>query len=60
VAEYVTRDASLLFAVYTRMTIRDGRLVGDKTVSQYDGDPQAGLALPLTTTQSSQIKPEFV
>jgi hypothetical protein len=52
--------ASVLFAVFTGTTIGDGLLVGDKTVSQYDGDPQPGLALPLTATQSSQINPEFV
>ncbi|MCB5275909.1 hypothetical protein BJG92_03463 [Arthrobacter sp. SO5] len=42
------------------MTIRDGLLVGDDTVSQYDGDPKAGPSLPLTSTQSSQINAEFV
>jgi hypothetical protein len=60
VADYLAHDASVLFAVFTGMTIGDGHLVGDKTVSQYDGDPQAGLAMPLTATQSSQINPEFV
>lgn len=33
-------------------------LVGDNTVSPYDGDPQDGL--PLKATQSSQINAEFV
>ncbi|MBT2597931.1 hypothetical protein [Arthrobacter sp. ISL-72] len=42
------------------MTIRDGLLVGDKTVSPYDGDPRDGMALPLTATKSSQINAEFV
>jgi hypothetical protein len=42
------------------MSIRDGLLVGDKTVSQYDGDPQDGLTLPLKATQSRQINAEFV
>jgi hypothetical protein len=41
-------------------TIRDGLLVGDNTVSPYDGDPQDGLSLPLKATQSSQINAEFV
>ena len=42
------------------MTIRDGLLFGDNTVSQYDGDPHDGLTLPLKATQSSQINAEFV
>ncbi|WP_426940145.1 DUF4192 domain-containing protein [Pseudarthrobacter sp. S6] len=42
------------------MTIRDGLLVGDHTVSQYDGDPKDGIRLPLSATQSSQINAEFV
>jgi hypothetical protein len=42
------------------MSIRDGLLVRDKTVSQYDGDPQEGPTLPLKATQSSQINVEFV
>ncbi len=42
------------------MTIRDGLLVGDTTVSPYDGGPQDGLTLPLKATQSSQINAEFV
>jgi len=42
------------------MTISDGLLVGDETVSQYDGDPQDGLTLPLKATQSSHINAEFV
>jgi hypothetical protein len=42
------------------MTIRDGLLVGDKTVSQYDGDTLDGPTLPLAATQSSQINAEFV
>jgi hypothetical protein len=42
------------------MSIRDGLLVGDKTVSQYDGDPLDGPTLPLAATQSSQINAEFV
>jgi hypothetical protein len=52
--------ASVLFAVFTGKTVGDGLFVGDKTVTQYDGDPQAGPSLPLTATQSSQINPEFV
>jgi hypothetical protein len=42
------------------MSIRDGLLVGDDTVSQYDGDPNGGPSLPLSSTQSSQINAEFV
>ena len=49
--------AALTCALAERgMTIRDGLLVGDNTVSPYDGDPQDGLTLPLKATQSSQIK----
>ncbi len=42
------------------MSIRDGLLVGDATVSPYDGDPENGPSLPLAATQSSQINAEFV
>jgi hypothetical protein len=42
------------------LTIREGLLVGDQTVSQYDGDAQTGARLPLSATQSSQINAEFV
>lgn len=42
------------------LTIREGLLVGDRTVSQYDGDPELGVRLPLSATQSSQINAEFV
>ncbi|MCU1569185.1 MAG: hypothetical protein JWQ56_4122 [Pseudarthrobacter sp.] len=42
------------------LTIRDGLLVGDQTVSQYDGDPEKGVRLPLSATQSSQINAEFI
>ncbi|QCO98019.1 DUF4192 family protein [Arthrobacter sp. 24S4-2] len=53
--------AALTCALAERgMTIRDGLLVGDDTVSPYDGDPRDGLTLPLTATQSSQINAEFV
>lgn len=53
--------AALTCALAERgMTIRDGLLVGDHTVSPYDGDPQDGLTLPLKATQSSQINAEFV
>jgi hypothetical protein len=53
--------AALTCALAERgMTIRDGLLVGNETVSQYDGDPQDGLTLPPTATQSSQINAEFV
>ncbi|MBT2555902.1 DUF4192 domain-containing protein [Arthrobacter sp. ISL-5] len=53
--------AALTCALAERgMTIRDGLLVGDETVSPYDGDPGDGVTLPLTATQSSQINAEFV
>jgi hypothetical protein len=42
------------------MSIRDGLLVGDQAVSQYDGDPGDRLRLPLSATESSQINAEFV
>jgi hypothetical protein len=41
------------------MSIRDGLLVGDETVCQYDGGAN-GPSLPLAATQSSQINAEFV
>lgn len=53
--------AALTCALAERgMSIRDGLLVGDKTVSQYDGDPQDDLTLPLRAAQSSLINAEFV
>ncbi|MHA7291318.1 DUF4192 family protein [Arthrobacter sp. MDT3-24] len=53
--------AALTCALAERgMTIRDGLLVGDNTVSPYDGVTQDGLSLPLSATQSSQINAEFV
>ncbi|MEC5193295.1 MULTISPECIES: DUF4192 domain-containing protein [unclassified Arthrobacter] len=42
------------------MTIRDGLLVGDDAVSQYDGEPGDGPSLPLAATEYSQINAEFV
>lgn len=42
------------------MSTRDGLLVGDKTVSHYDGDPRDGGKLPLKATQYIQINAEFV
>lgn len=42
------------------LTIREGFLVGDQTVSQYDGDPDAGVRLSISATKSSQINAEFV
>jgi hypothetical protein len=42
------------------LTVREGLLVGDPAVSQYDGDPENGVRLPLSATQSSQINAEFV
>ncbi|MFE5835845.1 DUF4192 domain-containing protein [Arthrobacter sp. NPDC056493] len=42
------------------MSIRDGLLVGNERVSQYDGSPEDGRSLPLAATQSSQINAEFV
>jgi hypothetical protein len=53
--------AALTCALAERgMSIRDGLLVGDNTVSPYDGDPHDGPTLPLKATQSSQINAEFV
>ena len=53
--------AALTCALAERgMTIRDGLLVGDNTVSPYYGDPQDGFTLPLNATQSNQINAEFV
>ncbi|CAN7332264.1 DUF4192 domain-containing protein [Arthrobacter sp. LjRoot14] len=53
--------AALTCALAERgMTIRDGLLVGDNTVSPYDDDPHEGPTLPLKATQSSQINAEFV
>lgn len=58
---YAATIAALTGALAERgMSIRDGLLVGDKTVSQYDGDPLDGPALPLAVTQSSQVNAEFV
>jgi hypothetical protein len=33
--------------------------VGDETFSPYDGDPGTGLALPVSSTQTSAINAEF-
>ncbi|PVE14902.1 DUF4192 domain-containing protein [Arthrobacter sp. Bz4] len=56
-----TTIAALTGALAERgLTIREGLLVGDQTVSQYDGDPDTGVKLPLSATQSSQINAEFV
>ncbi|WP_227008067.1 DUF4192 family protein [Pseudarthrobacter sp. AB1] len=41
------------------LTIGEGLLVGDQTVSQYDGDPKKGVRLPLSATQSSQTNAAF-
>jgi hypothetical protein len=42
------------------ITISDGLLVGEKTFTQYDGDPQTSAAIPLTATQTSAINAEFI
>ncbi|MFJ5698713.1 DUF4192 domain-containing protein [Arthrobacter sp. NPDC093139] len=42
------------------ITISDGLLVGEKTFTQYDGDPQTSAAIPLTATQTSTINAEFI
>lgn len=42
------------------MSIRDGLLVGDETVSPYDGSAEDRRSIPLATLQSSQINAEFV
>ena len=42
------------------ITISDGLLVGEKTFTQYDGDPENSSAIPLTATQTSAINAEFI
>lgn len=42
------------------ITIRDGLLVGDKTVSPYDDDPSIGFPLPLSMVETSEINAELV
>ncbi|WP_307869266.1 DUF4192 family protein [Arthrobacter pascens] len=42
------------------ISISDGLLVGEKTFTQYDGDPQHSAAIPLTATQTSAINAEFI
>ena len=37
-----------------------GLFVGDATFSPYDGDPSTGLALPVSSTQTSAINAEFI
>lgn len=66
-----TNATSALFAVYTaaaltgtlaerHITIRDGLLVGDQSVSPYDDDPGLNCALPLSMVDSSEINAELV
>ena len=42
------------------LPIRDGLLVGEDTFSRYDDGPESYAAIPLKTTQSSQINAEYV
>jgi hypothetical protein len=44
------------------ITIRDGLFVGDTTFSPYDdeGAPGTGIALPVSSTQTSAINAEFI
>jgi hypothetical protein len=42
------------------ITIRDGLFVGDETFSPYDSDPDASVALPVSSTQTSAINAEFI
>lgn len=42
------------------ITIRDGLFVGAETFSPYDGEPGTSLALPVNSTQTSDINAEFI
>ncbi|MCI0142995.1 DUF4192 domain-containing protein [Arthrobacter bambusae] len=58
---YATMIAALTGALAERhITIRDGLLVGDETVSPYDDDPNPNCALPLSMIDSSEINAELV
>ena len=58
---YASVIAALTGALAERhITIRDGLLVGDATVSPYDDDPNLNCALPLSMIDSSEINAELV
>ncbi|WAH97387.1 DUF4192 family protein [Arthrobacter sp. MMS18-M83] len=58
---YATMIAALTGALAERhITIRDGLLIGEETVSQYDGEPNPNCALPLSMVDSSEINAELV
>ncbi|MFK4296629.1 hypothetical protein ABH924_001774 [Arthrobacter sp. GAS37] len=58
---YASVIAALTGALAERhITIRDGLLVGDETVSPYDDDPNLNCALPLSMVDSSEINAELV
>lgn len=58
---YAAVIAALTGALAERhITIRDGLLVGDQTVSPYDDDPNPNCALPLSMIDSSEINAELV
>jgi hypothetical protein len=42
------------------MTIRDGIFVGNDTYSPYDTEPGHDIALPLSSTEYSQVNAEFI
>ncbi len=58
---YAAMIAALTGALAERnITIRDGLLVGEKTVSPFDDDPRLPDALPLSMIDSSEINAELV
>jgi len=58
---YAATIAALTGALAERgLTIREGLLVGDRRVSEYDGDPAHRHSLPLRSIESSRINAEFV
>ncbi|MFH5877279.1 DUF4192 domain-containing protein [Arthrobacter sp. NA-172] len=58
---YASMIAALTGALAERnITIRDGLLVGDTTVSPYDDDPRLPDTLPLSMIDSSEINAELV
>ncbi|GAA5194039.1 hypothetical protein GCM10023346_20540 [Arthrobacter gyeryongensis] len=58
---YAAMVAALTGALAERdITIRDGLLVGDETVSPFDDDPGLSGALPLAMIDSSEINAELV
>jgi hypothetical protein len=58
---YAAMVAALTGALPERnITIRDGLLVGDETVSPFDDDPRLPDALPLSMIKSSEINAELI